>query len=259
MVRDWPFTRGLAWRMFLRDTRATYRQSFLGYFWLLLPALANTLVWVFLNGAKVVNIDSGDVPYPLFVFTGTVLWTAFNGSLVGAMSIIEEARGTLAKVNFPHESLILTAFGKSLLNTTATAIFVIPFLFLYHVEFSTTMLLFPLGMLATMLCGTALGLIVVPFAALFSDLGRAIHLGLRFGFFLTPVIFPVPKSGWGHQLMVLNPATSLFVTSRSWLIGGEPPMYLAFSLVVFASVILLTLGVVMLKVALPHIIERISA
>ena len=59
--------------------------------------------------------------------------------------------------------------------------------------------------------------------------------------------------------MVLNPATSLFVTSRSWLIGGEPPMYLAFSLVVFASVILLTLGVVMLKVALPHIIERISA
>ena len=36
-------------------------------------------------------------------------------------------------------------------------------------------------------------------------------------------------------------------------------MYLAFSLVVFASVILLTLGVVMLKVALPHIIERISA
>lgn len=259
MVRDWPFTRGLAWRMFLRDTRATYRQSFLGYFWLLLPALANTLVWVFLNGAKVVNIDSGDVPYPLFVFTGTVLWTAFNGSLVGAMSIIEEARGTLAKVNFPHESLILTAFGKSLLNTAATAIFVIPFLFLYHVEFRTTMLLFPLGILATMLCGTALGLIVVPFAALFSDLGRAIHLGLRFGFFLTPVIFPVPKSGWGHQLMVLNPATSLFVTSRSWLIGGEPPMYLAFSLVVFASVILLTLGVVMLKVALPHIIERISA
>ena len=259
MVRDWPFTRGLAWRMFLRDTRATYRQSFLGYFWLLLPALANTLVWVFLNGAKVVNIDSGDVPYPLFVFTGTVLWTAFNGSLVGAMSIIEEARGTLAKVNFPHESLILTAFGKSLLNTAATAIFVIPFLFLYHVEFRTTMLLFPLGMLATILCGTALGLIVVPFAALFSDLGRAIHLGLRFGFFLTPVIFPVPKSGWGHQLMVLNPATSLFVTSRSWLIGGEPPMYLAFSLVVFASVILLTLGVVMLKVALPHIIERISA
>jgi len=258
VVRDWPFTRALAWRMFLRDVRATYRQSFLGYLWLLLPALANTMVWVFLNGANVVNIDSGDVPYPLFVFTGTVLWTAFNGSLVGAMGIVEEARGTLAKVNFPHESLVLAGFGKSLLNTAATAIFVIPFLLLYHVEFRTTMLLFPLGILATMLCGTALGLIVVPFTALFSDFGRAIHLGLRFGFFITPVIFPVPQSGWAYRVMIVNPATSLFVTSRSWLVGGEPPMYVAFSVVTISSLVLLLVAIVTLKVSLPHIIERIS-
>lgn len=258
LVRDWPFARDLAWRMFLRDTRATYRQSFLGYVWLLLPALANTLVWVFLNGANVVNIDSGDVPYPLFVFTGTVLWTAFNGSLVGAMGIIDEARGTLSKVNFPHESLVLSAFGKSLLNTAATAIFIVPFLLLYHVEFRTTMFLFPLGILATMLCGTAMGLIVIPFTALFSDFGRAIHLGLRFAFFLTPVIFPVPQSGWGYRLMIVNPATSLFVTSRSWLIGGEPPMYLAFGIVTASSVLLLLAAVITLKVSLPHIIERIS-
>lgn len=258
LVKDWPFTRDLAWRMFLRDTRATYRQSFLGYVWLLLPALANTLVWVFLNGSNVVNIDSGDVPYPLFVFTGTVLWTAFNGSLVGAMGIIDEARGTLSKVNFPHESLVLSALGKSLLNTAATAIFIVPFLLLYQVEFRPTMLLFPVGILATMICGTSIGLIVVPCTALLSDLGRAIHLGLRLVFFLTPVIFPVPQSGWGYRVMILNPATSLFVTSRSWLIGGEPPMYLAFFIVTICSFVLLLAAVIILKVALPHIIERIS-
>ena len=120
------------------------------------------------------------------------------------------------------------------------------------------MLLFPLGILATMICGTALGLIVVPMTALFSDFGRAIHLGLRFAFFLTPVIFPVPPSGWGYRLMIINPATSLFVTSRSWLIGGEPPMYTAFALVTAASFVLLLVAVVFLKVSLPHIIERIS-
>lgn len=244
--------------MFLRDTRATYRQSFLGYLWLLLPALANTLVWVFLNGTNVVSIDSGDVPYPLFVFTGTVLWTAFNGSIVGAMGIIDEARGTLAKVNFPHESLVLTAFGKSVLNTAATAVFVIPFLLIYRIPLTSSMLLFPLGILATLICGTAFGLIVVPMTALFSDFGRAIHLGLRFAFFLTPVIFPVPPSGWGYRLMIVNPATSLFVTSRSWLIGGEPPMYLAFFIVTACSVLLLLAAIVILKVSLPHIIERIS-
>ncbi len=222
------------------------------------PGLANTLVWVFLQGTSVVQIDAGSVPYPLFVFVGNVLWTAFNGALVNAMGVIEEAKGTLAKVNFPHESLILSAFGKSLLNTLATVIFIIPFLMVYPVKLDASALLFPLGLLATMTCGTALGLIVVPCTALFSDIGRAIHLGLRFAFFLTPVIFTVPVSGWGRRLMIINPATSLFVTTRSWLIGGETPMYLAFGVVTLCSIGILFAAVIILKVSLPHIIERLS-
>ncbi len=69
----------------------------------------------------------------------------------------------------------------------------------YPVKLDASALLFPLGLLATMTCGTALGLIVVPCTALFSDIGRAIHLGLRFAFFLTTVIFTVPVSGWGRR------------------------------------------------------------
>ena len=117
--------------------------------------------------------------------------------------------------------------------------------------------LFPLVVLATLICGTALGMVVVPMTALFSDFGRAIHLGLRF-FSITPVIFPVPTSGWGYRLVIINPSTAFFVTSRSWLIGGEPPMYVAFSIVTICSILLLLVAIVILKVSLPHIIERIS-
>ena len=62
--------------MFVRDTKAAYRQSLLGYLWIILPPGANTLVWVFLNSQNIVKIDSGAVPYALFVLTGTVLWGA---------------------------------------------------------------------------------------------------------------------------------------------------------------------------------------
>jgi hypothetical protein len=37
--------------------------------------------------------------------------------------------------------------------------------------------------------------------------------------------------------MILNPATLLFVTSRSWLIDGEPLTYLAVSIVTISSVL----------------------
>lgn len=258
LVRDWDVTRSLAWRMFVRDTSATYRESFLGYVWLLLPALASTLVWVFLNGQNVVSIDSGAVPYPLFVFTGTVLWTAFNSSLIETLQIVGAARGTLSKVNFPHEALVLTAFGKSVLSTLVTAIFIGPFLWLYPVTLHLTALLFPVGLLAMLLLGTAMGLIVVPVATLFNDLSRAIHLGLRFAFFLTPVIYPLSANGAGRWVFLLNPVTPILVTTRHWLVGGEAPSLIGFVLVAMASVFVLALGLITFKVAMPHLIERLS-
>jgi len=244
--------------MFVRDTKAMFRGSFLGWLWLLLPALANTLVWVFLSGTNVVQIDSGSTPYPLFVFVGTLLWTAFNGALVAGLGVIEEAKGTLAKVNFPHEALVLSALGKTVLNTAATSVALVPFLILYPVSVRAEMLLFLPGIMATTLCGLAFGLIFVPFAALVSDLSRGIHLALRFAFFLTPVIFPLPESGTGRMVMLLNPATSLVVTSRAWLLEGEDPMLLTFGIVVAGSLLLLGTGLIALKVALPHLIERLS-
>ena len=249
-------TRELAWRMFIRDTRAMFRGSFLGWFWIIVPTLANSLVWIFLSGSNVVSIETGTVPYPLFVFVGNLLWTAFNGCLVGGLGVLGEAQGALSKVSFPHEALLLVVFWKSLLNVGVTLLALPPFLLLYPLTWSPTVLLFPVGLALTMLCGLSLGLILVPVAALFQDLSRAVHLGMRFVFFLTPVIFPLPASGLARTLMLWNPATSLIVTSRTWLLGGEIADLPAMAMVSVASLLLLLLGVLAMKVALPHIIER---
>ncbi|MFM7921867.1 MAG: ABC transporter permease, partial [Planctomycetaceae bacterium] len=126
-----------------------------------------------------------------------------------------------SKVSFPHEALLLVVLWKSLLNIGLSLLALPPFLLFYSIDWQWTILLFPLGILLTMLCGLSLGLILVPVAALFSDISRAVHLGLRFLFFLTPVIFPLPQSGLARQLMLWNPATSLIVGARSWFLGGE--------------------------------------
>jgi lipopolysaccharide transport system permease protein len=256
ILRDWSFTRQLAWRMFVRDTKAMFRGSFLGWFWIIVPTLANSLVWIFLSGSNVISIETGAVPYPVFVFVGNLLWTAFNGCLVGGLGVLGEAQGTLSKVSFPHESLLLLVLWKCLLNVVVTALALPVFMLFFPVDLRPQMLLFPLGLALTMLCGLSCGLILVPIAALFQDLTRAVHLGLRFAFFLTPVIFPLPASGLARKLMLWNPATSLIVTSRSWLLGGEQPDTAVLAIVSVCSLLLLALGVIALKVALPHIIER---
>jgi lipopolysaccharide transport system permease protein len=256
IFRDWKFSRELAWRIFLRDTKATFRGSFLGWLWIVLPTLANSLVWIFLSKNNVINIDTGNIPYPLFVLTGNLLWTAFSTCLISGIGVLNEAQGALSKVNFPHESLLLVILYKAGLNIGINFLLIPPLLILYPIDLHWKMILFPFGIIVTMLCGVSCGLILLPFAALFQDLSRAVHLGIRFGFFFTPIVFPLPATGIARTLMQWNPATSLIVTSRSWLLGGEVPQITGFFLVFTTSFLLLLVGVAAMKVALPHIIER---
>ncbi|MFN6314081.1 MAG: ABC transporter permease [Planctomyces sp.] len=255
LVRDWSFTTNLAWRMFRRDTVAQFRGSFLGWFWIIIPTLANSAVWIFL-GSSVISIDSGSVAYPLYVFVGNLLWTGFSGCLLGGLGVLGEAQGALSKVNFPHEALVLVVFGKSILNVAVTLLALPLFMIIYPVTWHPEILLFPIGLLMTMICGLSLGLVLVPVTALFSDLSRAIQLGMRFAFFLTPVVLPLPPSGFARTLMLWNPATSLIVASRAWLLGGEHADLLAVSCISIVSILVLLVSVLAIKIAIPHIIER---
>lgn len=259
IVSDFPKSRALAWRMLVRDTRAMYRQSLLGYVWLFLPPIGTALVWVLLNKSSLVNIDAGEVPYPLFVMTGTVLWTAFNASVMAMQEIMGSARSMLSKINFPHEALIMAAFGKALLNSSIPILLLIPAFFYYGVNLELSVLLFPIGFLVLILLGSAVGLLFVPIGALYGDVGRAIQLALRFGFFVTPVIYALPAAGLARTLLLWNPVTTPLVTSRASLVGGESVLGVETAIVFVISVSLLLLSTIMFKVVMPHLIERLNS
>lgn len=259
LIAGFTRARKLAWTFFLRDTRADHRQSVLGYVWLVVPALANTLTWVFLNNQKVIHIDSGTVAYPIFVLSGTILWTAFNGSIMSMLSVINAARGVLSKVNFPNEALVYSAFLKSLVDACIASLLLIPAIAIFGTPLHAGMLLFPVALLASLTLGAALGLIVMPLGALYSDVGRAVQLVLRFGFFLAPVIFPLPATGFARKLMLINPVTPVIVTGRDWLAGSGEAMPMAFVGVLAGCLALAAVGILFFKVALPHLVERLSA
>ncbi len=251
--------RGLAWRFFLRDTQADHRQSLIGYVWLVVPSLANALVWIFLNDQDVITVDSRGVPYPVFVLAGTVLWTAFNSSVIGMLGVVGGARSYLGKVNFPHESLVYTSILKSLLEAGIAALVLVPALLIFKVELNPPMLAFPVALGGSLMLGWAIGLFLVPIAALYSDVSRALQLLLRFAFFLTPVIFSLPASGPARAVMMLNPVTPIITTGRAWLTGSAEAMPTAFAAVVAGSAVLLVACLLMYKIILPHLVERLSA
>jgi lipopolysaccharide transport system permease protein len=82
----------VAWQLFLRRTQAAYRQSWLGYLWLLLPPLATTAAWLFLAAARVIAVPAMAMPYPGYVLSGILLWQLFAEALVAPLQQLSTAR-----------------------------------------------------------------------------------------------------------------------------------------------------------------------
>ena len=112
MLRDLAASRGLAWRLFVRDTSAPYRQSLLGYAWLFIPPLVVGLPFVFLNAQGVIAIGGTAIPYAAFALIGTTIWQSFVDALLSPVRTVSASRGMLLRVNFPREAILLAGIGQ---------------------------------------------------------------------------------------------------------------------------------------------------
>jgi len=258
MFRELWAGRGLAWRLFVRDTTALYRQSILGYAWAFLPPLATTGTFVFLRSQNILTVGETPVAYAAYVLIGTLLWQTFVDALNSPLRSVTANKSLLIKVNFPRVALILAGILEVLFNFLIRLIILIPLFWIFEIPVSSSVLLFPLALVALVLLGLCVGLLITPIGLLYGDVGRAITMITTFWMFLTPVIYPPPTTGLPAYLATLNPVSPLIVTARDWLIS-QPATHLTGFIVVTASALaLLFLGWLLYHIALPHLIERMG-
>jgi lipopolysaccharide transport system permease protein len=259
MLADLWLARELGWRLTVRDISAQYRQAFLGVLWALILPLVNTVTWIFLNGSGIVAVADTALPYPVYVFTGTMLWQIFTEAFQAPNVQVNQGKAMLSKVNFPHEALILSGLGQTGFNALIKIGLLIPAVLILGIIPDWTILLLPLGILSLMLAGTALGLLLTPIGALYADVAKGIGLVTQFWMYITPVVFALPESGLTATIFRLNPLTPLILTSRDWLTGFRPEFLLDFVLVNLVMGVVLIIGWVIYRVSMPILIERMNA
>jgi len=259
MYEDLKNCRFLAWRLFVRNLSAQYRQTALGYIWLFLPPIATTVTWVFLNSQKILSIGVTDLPYPVFVLTGTLLWQGFVDALQAPGQQFQVSKTMLTKIQFPHEAILLAAMGGVLFNFLIRLVLLMLILFWYQIPFEASMFLAPIGIFALLGLGFMVGVILLPLAMLYGDVQRLLMLITPIWFFLTPVVYPAPEVWPASLLAQVNPASSLLVTARQWMTGSEVTHLLTFAIVTLCIIILSMLGWLIYRMAVPHLIERIGS
>ena len=259
MLQDLWAGRELAWRLALRDISAQYRQSVLGILWALINPLTTTAVWLFLSTSRLVQVAETGIPYPVFVFTGTLLWSILVDSFNAPLGQVNANKPLLAKINFPREALILSGIYQTLFNAAikiGILLLVLPFT---GVHPGWGGMLIPVGLLALIITGTALGLAITPLGVLYGDVGRGMGLITQFLMYLSPVVFPLAATGWTASLMRLNPLTPLIINARAWFTGQPPQLLGEWILTLGGSALLLMVVWVMYRLAMPILIERMSA
>ena len=259
MFNDLRASRELAWRLFVRDISSQYRQSLLGYLWIFMSPLITTMLWVFLNAQGILNVRETSVPYPVYVMTGTMLWQSLVEIIKMPLGKVIESKAMLTKVRFPREGLVLAGLYETLFRSAIRMLLLIGVFIWFQVSVPFTVLLAPVAIVMMMLFGLMIGIILTPLGVLYRDVERTLAVVTSLWFFVTPVVYPPPVQ-WPASLLVrINPVSPLLITTRELMTTGTLSQPLGFVLVSSGTLCLLFIAWAIYRLAMPHLIERMSA
>lgn len=259
MWHDLLASRGLAWRLLVRDVSAQYRQSFLGFVWAFLPPIVMAVGFTLAGNAKVINIAATQLPYAAYVMLSMILWQTFVEALNGPVVAVANAKQMLARVNFPREAIVLAKLGEVFFNFGIKFILIVVIFFWYHIPVTWAALLAPFALISLILLGTFIGLLLAPLGVLYQDVTQGLTVITAMWLFLTPIVYPVPQSGTFATIVKLNPVTSLLVTTRELATSGVVSDPYRFLIVSAVTVVGLFITWVVFRLAMPLAIERVSS
>jgi lipopolysaccharide transport system permease protein len=232
--------RALIQALVVRDLKARYRGSLLGFFWTFLnPILLMATYTLVFSVYMRVEVEH----YAVFLMTGLLPWLWFSSSLqMGAKSVLDGGE-LLKKVFFPPQVLpavtVLTNFANFLLSLPL----LFGFLLLFGVRVGGTLVaLLPL-MVIQLVLTYGLTLIVAAMTVRYRDVAQLLTNFLMVWFFVSPVLYPanlVPPEF--AALLTVNPVAPLLMGYQSILLHNAYPLWRPVGVAVGAAVGAMMLG-----------------
>lgn len=218
----------LAFNLAGSEIKGRHAQTWLGYFISLIQILLATLLYWLIFGI-IINVDTGNIPFPLFVLTGLIPWVYFSGLVQEAGNSLIASQHLITKIYFPRVILPLSKTLPGLLDFFIAFCVALVLMLFWKMPLRTEMLTVPLFLLLLIFSGLSIGLWISSLSVRFRDLSRLIPFLINFGFFMTPVFYPstiVPAKL--EFILYINPA-AFAIKGMRWAMFGSPlpePLYL---------------------------------
>ncbi|MEZ5291309.1 MAG: ABC transporter permease [Vicinamibacterales bacterium] len=217
--------RGLIQTLVVRDLKARYRGSVLGFFWsfvnpLLLMAVYTFVFTTIMPGAHPANIQ----PYGLFFFCGILPWTWFSSSLTESANVLISGGNLIKKVLFPAEVLPIVSVLANMMHFFLGLPILAAFLVYYQRPLDPIELLwFPVIVFVQLLFTCGLALLLSALTVHFRDIKDILANLLTLWFFSTPIIYSMQMAPEAYRRVLdLNPMTHLAISYQEVLFHVGP-------------------------------------
>jgi len=224
-------TRWQIWVTFKRDFVSAYNQTALGFLWSLVLPLIPVTVYLLLAYIRVLK-TAENMPFVVYIVIGMTLWMFLSGTILSSITAIQKGKTVLETSKYPLLAVILSSFGQMVFDTSVRIGFVIVVLIFFKISLSWGILLLPIALLPLTLFSLGLGMILAVLNVIIKDVGNMADVVMRYGVFLSSVIFPMPETDLLGRLNLLNPFNTFVVAIRDLIVFGtmaHPGRYLVTS------------------------------
>lgn len=262
MWRDIVGSRQLAIILAVRDLRSQYRQSLLGLFWILAPPIVIAVGLTVAQQNDLVNFGTAKIPNGAYILIGVSIWQVFATAVSGPLQVVGSYRSVLTKVVVPPEAIILSSMVKLGITMTLQIVLIFFAFLWFRLPFTPTALLGIPALIGVAAFGTAVGLLVMPVGLLYRDIALAIPIIEKGWLVVTPTVFAakhLPPGGVYALVARLNPMSYLVMTTRQLVAGESLTVLPQFFGVMALMLVMLLVGLVLVRAAMPLVIERWSA
>ena len=206
------------------DFKLRYQGSVLGYLWALLrPLLMFAILYVVF--AKLLRFGS-DIPhYPVYLLTGTVLWSFFTECTTQGIQAMVHRGDLIRKIAFPKYIVVVSTTFTALINLAINLVVVILFALLNGVTPSWTWLLVPVLVLELYCLALGICFLLGAINVKFRDIASIWDVLIQALFYAVPIIYPVTmvasSSALAAKIILLNPIAQVIQDVRYSLITTE--------------------------------------
>ena len=225
-----------------RDVKVRYKQTVLGAAWAVIQPLFAMLVFTVLFG-RLVEIPTGDVPYPVFSYVALVPWTYFSSAVISAGNSFVNNTDLITKVYFPRLIIPASAVLGCLVDFVIASALMWVLLAAYGIPPSIGLLVWPLSVGLLVLLALGSGMFLAALNVTYRDIKYALPFAIQMLLFVTPVIYPtsiVPERY--RPLLALNPLAGIIEACRASVLPSQPIDWGQLGVSAVVTLLILALG-----------------